>query len=41
MIIHYVIYSVMAALSLITVYAVAMPIHKELPAEQQEVELGL
>jgi hypothetical protein len=32
MIIHYVIYSIIAALSLVAVYAVAMPIHKEAPA---------
>ena len=38
MIIHYVVYSIVAALSLVTVYAVAMPIHKETPTEQQDAE---
>ncbi len=38
MIVHYVIYSIMAALSLVAVYAAAIPIHKKTPAEQQEAE---
>jgi hypothetical protein len=38
MIIHYVIYSIMAALSLIAVYAAAMPIYKQTIAEKQKAE---
>lgn len=38
MIIHYVIYSTMAALSLVAVYAASMPIYKKAPAEQHEAE---
>ena len=36
MIIHYAIYSIMAGLFLATVYAVAMPIDRDMPAEQQQ-----
>ena len=38
MIIHYVIYSIMAALSLITVYAAAMPVHKKTCSGRQEAD---
>ena len=38
MIVHYLIYSIMAALSLVAVFAAAMPIHKKTLAEQQEAE---
>ena len=41
MIIHYVIYSIMAALSLVAVYAAAMPIYKRTPAEQREASINL
>jgi hypothetical protein len=40
MIVHYVIYSIMAALFLVAVYAAAMPTHKRTPAEQREAECG-
>jgi hypothetical protein len=38
MIIHYAIYSIMAALSLVAVCAAGMPIYKNVSAEQQEAE---
>lgn len=38
MIVHYAIYSIVAALALVAVYAAAMPIRKKTLAEQQEAE---
>jgi hypothetical protein len=35
---YYVIYSILALLSLVTVYAVGTPIHKTMPADQQAAE---
>jgi hypothetical protein len=38
MIVHYVTYSILAALSLVSVCAAGMPIQKKMPAEQHEAE---
>jgi hypothetical protein len=38
MIVHYVIYAIMASLSLVAVYAAAMPIYKKTITEEHKVE---
>lgn len=38
MVVHHIVYSVIAALSLVAVYAAGMPAQKKMPSEQQAAE---